>query len=271
MSCGILLSSIPDDMKIIQNLLLRYFEYLFRDTSTLTYKTPQWMMGHNPQAVLLDYGCGQGLFTMEMAKQLGTLQAVGIELNDLMASQAQSNGVKTLRADLNHPLPFKNNSVHVITAFNVLEHLVETEMFIQEIYRLLIPGGYVIIDTPNLASWHNIAALLVGLQPFSGPNISSMTESDIPIVRRMHRRAHGIPEEGEYYRTSEPERHRHLVVVAYRSLVKAIKRTGLSIDTAIGYGYYPFPPPLSRLLSRIDPYHSHHMVIKASKPSGIIE
>ncbi len=31
--------------------------------------------------------------------------------------------------------------------------------------------------------------LLLGIQPFSGPNITSMTESDVPIVRHKNRRA----------------------------------------------------------------------------------
>ena len=253
-------------MASTQNLLLRYFEYLFQDTCTQMYSTPQRMMARDPQAVLLDCGCEQGEFTLMMAEQLGTSQVIGIEINAPLALQSQHRGVRTLCADLNRPLPVGDNSIHVIAAFNVLEHLTETEVFLQEIYRILAPGGYTIIDPPNLASWHNIAALLVGLQPFSGPNITSMTESDVPIVRRMHRRAHGISEEDDYYRTSKPEGHRHLVVVAYRSLIKALERTGFIIDQALGYGYYPFPPVLARWLSRIDPWHSHHIVIKAYKP-----
>jgi SAM-dependent methyltransferase len=253
-------------MSSFQNLLLKYFEYLFQDTGALVYSSPQWMMKPNQQAILLDCGCGNGQFSIDMARLLGTTHAIGIELNVRLALQARASGVKTLCADLNGTFPFQDQSVHVVAAFNVLEHLTETELFLQEIYRILVPGGYTIIDTPNLASWHNIAALVIGLQPFSGPNITSMTESDVPIVRRMHRRAHGIAEDEEYYRTSEPERHRHLVVVAYRSLIKAMQRAGFVIDEAVGYGYYPFPPLIARLLSRIDPWHSHHMTIKARKP-----
>jgi hypothetical protein len=32
---------------------------------------------------------------------------------------------------------------------------------------VLVRGGRTIVCTENLASWHNIAALVVGLQPFS--------------------------------------------------------------------------------------------------------
>jgi SAM-dependent methyltransferase len=253
-------------MRLIQDIFLSYFEYLFKDTSYLVHSSPQWMIKPNPQAVLLDCGCGNGEYSLYLSKLLGTNQVIGIELNSILANQAHSIGVRTILADLNRSFPLPDNSIQVIITFNVLEHLVETETFIQEIFRVLVPKGYVIIDTPNLASWHNIIALVLGLQPFSGPNISSMTESDVRLVRRMHRRAHGLPEELEYIHTCEPERHRHLVVVAYRSIIKALKREGFTIDKAVGYGYYPLPPGLARLISRVDPWHSHHMVIKACKP-----
>jgi ubiquinone/menaquinone biosynthesis C-methylase UbiE len=255
-------------MKPIQDYLLRYLEYLFWDTCKLVYASPQWMMEKNPHAILLDCGCNKGDFSEKVAGILGTSQVIGIELNTTLAQQANRRGIQTLQADLNSSLPLHSESIDVITAFNVVEHLIETQQFIEETYRILKPGGYVVIDTPNLASWHNIAALVMGLQPFSGPNITSMTESDIPLIRRMHRRAHDLPEEMEEFYSTEPERHRHIVVVAYRSLLKAMKRAGFTIEHAVGFGYYPFPPAIAHILSRLDPWHAHHMTIMARKPIG---
>ena len=252
--------------KHFQNLLLGYLEYLFHDTSRLVYSAPKWMMEPNPEAILLDCGCNNGVYSRSLAELLGTKTVLALELNLQLAKEAQANNVVVLRTDLNAPIPFEADSVNVLTAFNVLEHLVETELFINEIYRIITPGGYAIINTPNLASWHNIFALLIGLQPFSGPNITSMTESDVPIIRRMHRRAHGLLEDVEEISPLAPERHRHIVVVAYRSLTKALRRAGFVIEHAVGYGYYPLPPFLARMMSHIDPWHAHHMVIKVRKP-----
>jgi SAM-dependent methyltransferase len=42
---------------------------------------------------------------------------------------------------------------------------VETDLAIREIYRILSPDGLLLIATPNLASWFNRIALLMGIQP----------------------------------------------------------------------------------------------------------
>jgi SAM-dependent methyltransferase len=250
----------------LSSLLLQYMEYSFRKTINQVYSSPERLMLSHPQAVLLDCGCGDGSYSQHLGQVLGTTSVYGVELNRGKAYEASLNGVHVLRSDVNMALPLGDNSVHVVTAFNVLEHLVETRQFLAEIYRVLRPGGYAIINTPNLASWHNIAALLLGIQPFSGPNISSMTESDVPIVQRMHRRSHNLPEDVAHYDTPEPERHRHIVVVAFRSLIKALQHTGFDIEHALGYGYYPLPPFLAWVMSRFDPAHAHHMVLLVRKP-----
>jgi len=249
-----------------QAWLLRYLEACFQETVRGVYSSPAYLLEPDPNAILLDCGCNNGIYSQQLGQQLGTKQIYGLEYNQTLAQEGAQHGVQVLCSDLNVAIPLPDHSVTVVTAFNVLEHLVETQRFLSEIYRVLTPGGYAIINTPNLASWHNIAALLVGLQPFSGPNIDSMTESDVPIVRRMHRRAYQLPEEPEYLSLPEPERHRHIVVVAFRSLQKALVRTGFEIEAALGFGYYPLPPALATPMSRIDPAHAHHMVIKARKP-----
>jgi SAM-dependent methyltransferase len=251
-----------------ENWLLGYMERAFQDAMLQVYGSPKYLLEPDPKAVLLDCGSNNGLFSRQLGNLLGVDQVYGFEIGASLAREAARNAVTIIRADLNRPFPLRDDSLTTITAFNLLEHLVETEQFLAELYRVLKPGGYILINTPNLASWHNVAALLMGLQPFSGPNISSMTESDVPIVRRMHRRAYQLPEEPEYLVTAEPGRHRHIVVVAYRALVNALKRSGFKVEHALGFGYYPLPPALARLASRVDPAHAHHMVVKARKPVG---
>lgn len=54
--------------------------------------------------------------------------------------------------NLSRKLPFKNNSVKAIFSSHVLEHLnIEvTEALLQEVYRILEPGGYVRLVLPDL-------------------------------------------------------------------------------------------------------------------------
>src|SRR6266508_2394643 len=154
----------------MQDILLQYMEYSYKKTAAQIYNSPLWLMEPNSAAILLDCGCNNGLYSRKLANILGTTRIYGLELNRGLAREAVANGVQVLRGDVNCAIPLRDNSIHAVTAFNILEHLVETQRFIEEIYRIVRPGGYAIINTPNLASWHNIAALLLGLQPFSGPN-----------------------------------------------------------------------------------------------------
>jgi 2-polyprenyl-3-methyl-5-hydroxy-6-metoxy-1,4-benzoquinol methylase len=48
----------------------------------------------------------------------------------------------------------------------MIEHLRDTDGFMIELQRVLKPGGIAVISTNNLASWHNIVALMLGAQPF---------------------------------------------------------------------------------------------------------
>ena len=134
-----------------------------------------------------------------------------------------------------------------------------------EMYRVLRPGGYAMLATPNLASWHNIFALLIGLQPFSGPNVTTMLDAELAMVKRMHRRAYGLPADGPIDDPSEPEGLRHIVVIAYRSLLRLMAGAGFRVEYARGFGYYPLPPLLARPMARIDPWHAHHLVVKVRK------
>ena len=225
------------------------------------------MLEPNPNALYLDCGCHAGLNSKRLGQRVSARSIVGIDYNEQMLAGALKYGVRVARCDVNKPLPFRSEAFDVVTALDVIEHIVETAAFVAELYRVITPGGYLIIDTPNLASWHNIFALLLGIQPFSGPNITTMIDADLDVVRAMHRHAHQFEEEGEIADESERELRRHLVVLAYRSALKLLRQRGFHIELGLGYGYLPFPPILGHLLSQLDPAHSHHMVIKARKPT----
>ena len=227
------------------------------------------ILEYDPQAVLLDCGCYRGEKTPRLLKYTGARQVVGLEYSLDALRQAAQQGVLPIRADLNQPMPLRASAVDVIYASNVIEHLVDPQLFVQEMLRVLRPGGYLVLDTPNLASWHNIFALLIGRQPFSGPNITHMEDSDVPLVRELHRRTHGLPEQGETT-FNEREYTRHLVVMAYRSLLEMVTRAGFKIVEKSGSGYFPLPPLLARLFQRLDPAHAHHVTFKAVKPPDVL-
>jgi 2-polyprenyl-3-methyl-5-hydroxy-6-metoxy-1,4-benzoquinol methylase len=62
-------------------------------------------------------------------------------------------------------LPFPNNSFDLVISDDLIEHLVETDEYARELMRVLRPGGWLMLSTPNLAAWFNRLGLLAGLQP----------------------------------------------------------------------------------------------------------
>lgn len=62
-------------------------------------------------------------------------------------------------------LPFTSNSLDIVVAGEIIEHLYDTGDFLEEIKRVLKPEGKLIITTPNLAPLANRARILFGFQP----------------------------------------------------------------------------------------------------------
>ena len=251
---------------LFTRVLKGYFDTIYTVAGRERRIAQRTAIEHGPGALLLDCGCREGDGTLRAADSAQTNRLIGLDYNAQALRLAARRGIWALQADLNRAIPLSENSVDAILASDVLEHLVEPAVFVREIYRVLRPGGYVVLDTPNLASWHNVFALLIGVQPFSGSNITTMEDSDVGIVRQMHRSTHGLADEGEYLDHGEHELTRHIVVVAFVSLVRLFQRTGFEIKLARGFGYYPLPGWLARACARLDPRHTHHVLIKARKP-----
>lgn len=76
-----------------------------------------------------------------------------VELGGRMNAREGYTTVDLFDADINSNLndkwPFEDNSVGVIRAFDVFEHLNNSIHTMEELYRILVPGGYAIIQVPS--------------------------------------------------------------------------------------------------------------------------
>jgi SAM-dependent methyltransferase len=54
-----------------------------------------------------------------------------------------------LKADLNDGIPLPNNSVGVLNASHIIEHLIDKTKIMSEIHRVLAPGGWAFIEVPS--------------------------------------------------------------------------------------------------------------------------
>ena len=204
----------------------------------------------NKKARFLDLGCDDGKWTIEMAKKIGTKNIYGMELIKETAKIAEERGIKVAIGDLNKELPFANEMFDVVHANQVIEHLNNTDLFLDEIYRIIKPNGYAIISTENLASWHNIGALILGYMPFSLTNISSKKAAvGNPFA----------PHEGKP--ASKEASWQHQRIFTIYGLKRLGELSGFKSEEILTSGYYP----LGNFMSKIDPRHSHFFVIKFRK------
>lgn len=108
---------------------------------------------HNGSTVL-DVGCGVGS-NLHLLNSTG-FRVIGIdsEIYSLFFAN-KSSGVPLLNADL-LALPFKSNSVGLIIATDILEHVEEDIAGLKEIHRVLKPSGQVIITVPAFQALRGI-------------------------------------------------------------------------------------------------------------------
>ena len=98
----------------------------------------------------VDIGCGRGEWLRELND--AGMAAIGVDSNPVSVERCVANGLKVVREDaivyLRHQA---NESLGVVSAFHVIEHLAtETLMaLLIEAHRVLVPGGLLLLETPN--------------------------------------------------------------------------------------------------------------------------
>lgn len=100
---------------------------------------------------VIDVGCGGGLF-LKVLRERGH-QGIGLDFA-LSAARAawEFNEVPTVCGTLTSA-PWRDGSAAAVTMFHVLQHLYEPASYLEAAHRLLQPGGCLIVQVPNAASW----------------------------------------------------------------------------------------------------------------------
>lgn len=97
---------------------------------------------------VLEIGCGMGIDLMQFAK--GGAVVTGIDLTDKAIRNAKAHfghrGLTgTFRTMNSEKLDFPDNTFDVVYSFGVLHHTLDTQKAINEVHRVLKPGGKSII------------------------------------------------------------------------------------------------------------------------------
>jgi SAM-dependent methyltransferase len=200
----------------------------------------------DPDARLLDVGCDDGAWTEEVRRRIGAPRSnvCGLEIVPERAELARARGFDVRIADLEEPWPIDPGGFDIVHANQVIEHVRRLDHFVAEVRRVLAPGGRAVICTENLASWHNVAALALGYEPFSLTNISE-------------RRALGNPLALHLGEQPGPGSWQHVHVLTLPALRDLFEAHGLGVERSWGAGYHPFTGRVAARLASLDPRHAH--------------
>ena len=103
----------------------------------------------DPTDVVVDFGCGPGYYTIELAKKTKKVEAIDLSPEMLKKAQrkAEKAGVKNiefLQSD-GKSLQLEGSSVNVILLVTVYHEVGESEVVLKEFGRVLKPEGKLII------------------------------------------------------------------------------------------------------------------------------
>lgn len=114
---------------------------------------------------ILDVGCYDGTFLSQIINRRNFFY--GIEASDFGVVESSKKGiiVKQFFFNDSESIPFENNFFDIIVAGEIIEHIFDTDFFLDEVYRILRSNGKLLISTPNIASLGRRMMLLFGVNP----------------------------------------------------------------------------------------------------------
>jgi len=103
----------------------------------------------NLKGKILDVGCDHSTLHKSIYNKFGK-SVFGIDVN----LRVYKNFPQVFKASA-ESIPFKNNTFDSVVAGELIEHLDNPNLFLNESYRILKKNGHLILTTPNKNSWIN--------------------------------------------------------------------------------------------------------------------
>ena len=133
---------------------------------------------------ILDLGAGPGYLSWKLSEWLdkrGQPTEQILVPCDLFPQHFEYDRLHCVEADFNGPLPFDDASFDVVVSMEVIEHLPDQLRFMNEIARILKPGGRAIITTPNvLNAPSRLRYLIAGTMPLF--DIMPISQRDVTLT-----------------------------------------------------------------------------------------
>ncbi|MEE8471077.1 MAG: class I SAM-dependent methyltransferase [Dehalococcoidia bacterium] len=179
---------------------------------------------------ILDIGCADGRLSLVSKEALGAEEIYGLDVSTECLQEAGKRGVKTFKVDVSRDkFPLETGSFDVVIASEILEHCILPANLLKEAYRVLRPGGYLVLSTPNLASFYDRILLLFGSQP-----LSLEASYEYPSAGKAFRNA--FKPRGGQRRSFEGDPG-HIRCMSYRATKELLKHYQFGVKNVTAYNW----------------------------------
>ena len=206
---------------------------------------------------VLDLGCGNGCYTAELARRAAYVCGVDLQMPHLKAFR---QAIPRLQA-AGENLPFASESFDAVTMIEVLEHTDCDSQVLKECFRVLKPGGFLVLFVPNklypfeshpchigdfsvgrnipLISWfpHSVRKRLCDARVYSRRKLISMA------------RLAGFQSRGTGYMFPPLDSLRLPFKKAYRRMASRLEKSALARFGVSIHAVFEKPAPLDKSLS----------------------
>ncbi len=143
-------------MNYFQQLAAKYDAWFKTPHGQYVYKYEREMIFHlldiQKGVSVADIGCGTGIYTHELC--LAGAKVTGVDISpEMLAIAAERNRAHGLMANFiegdAQALPFTDNTFDCVISITAMEFFQEPAQCLQEMYRILKPGGHMVVATIN--------------------------------------------------------------------------------------------------------------------------
>lgn len=115
---------------------------------------------------ILDVPCGAGAFSARLAALGANVVPMDIEA----VEPFHADRAKRILGDANQPLPFPDAAFDALVTIEGIEHLENPSFYLRECARVVKPGGWIFLSTPNVDSFRSRkSAFVYGFHRYFGP------------------------------------------------------------------------------------------------------
>lgn len=232
-------------------------EYNQQRVELLLHKTGLTSLSGN----VIDLGCGDGGILKYLGKLFPNTTLYGADISEKGVALTKKIATKHAKSlDFNEKLPYKSNYFDFILNQEVIEHLQDPDSFMEECFRILKPGGHIILTTPNLLAWFQRVLCVLGIVP---------TFHEVSKRNRQF----GLGPLKRVITNTQPVGHIHVFTLP--ALKDMLRAYGFEVTTVAGARVpHRFPQPVGFLYNRLDsvfqvcPSMASDLIVLAKKLSN---